>query len=486
MSLIERALPEQTGIPSKCIIHFMERLEKHRIPMHSFLLMHRNKLICESYYAPCRPDALHRMFSITKSFTSVAVGLLAEEGRLALDDTIVSYFPEKTPDNVHPYIAAMTIRDMLMMRSCHAKTTYKLDMEKDWVESFFTTTPTHPSGSVFHYDTSAAHTLCALVEKLSGMDMLSYIKQKLEPLQLSGESYLLKDPFGVSLGGSGLVATSLDMLKFGIFLYRKGKIDGRQLLSASYIQEATSNLSATMITAPIPCEACGYGMQFWRTPHNGYMCYGMGGQYIIILPDYELICVTTADTQGIGGGNQQIHDALYEEILPYIDTAAAEDSSDECSCYQKFISTRVLYTPEGSKDCPLARQIAGKRFLVQNHNAFQSLQIDFSAQQDLDKTKGCLTFQYQGQVYSISFGMGYPESGILPLYSYQYGASGVWLADGTLYIKVNVIDSVVGNIHFQLSFRDDSVTVFMRKQEESVLREFDGHLFGTAVRTTPL
>lgn len=482
MLTIERAAPEQTGIPSDCIIRLIKRLDTKQIPMHSFLLMHKNKLICESYYAPCCAETLHRMFSITKSFTSIAIGLLADEGKLALDDKIIDYFPEKVPTAVHPYIAAMTIRDMLMMRTCHAKTTYKKDLSQDWVKSFFTTPPSHPAGTIFHYDTSSAHTLCALVEKLSGMDMLDYIKRKLAPVGFSPNSYLLKDPFGVSIGGSGLVATSMDMLKFGIFLYQEGTIDGKELLSADYIRLATSNLTATAVTAPLPSEACGYGMQFWRTQKNGYVCFGMGGQLIIILPDYELICVTTADTQGIGGGTQAIYDALYEEILPSIgsktaNAPAVKNNKDEHS-YQEFISSRTIYMPAGRTVCGMASQIAGKRYILQDNAHFSSLQIDFSQKPESAKTVGCLAFDYNGQSYALSFGMGCLETGLLPLYSFYYAASGVWLSDDSLYIKVNLIDSCVGSIHFQFCFQGNQMTLFMRKQEETLLQEYSGHLVG--------
>ena len=491
MLTIERALPEQTGISSDCVIRLIERLEHKQIPMHSFLLMHRDKLICECYYSPVNADTLHRMFSITKSLTSIAIGLLADEGKLSLDDRIVDYFPEKVHDDVHPYIAAMTIRNMLMMRTCHEKTTYKLDLESDWVESFFTTPPTHPAGTVFHYDTSAAHTLCALAEKLSGMDMLDYIKKKLAPVGFSDESYLLKDPFGVSIGGSGFVATSMDLLKFGIFLYHEGNIDGEQLLSASYIREATSCLTATAVTAPLPSEACGYGMQIWRTQKNGYVCYGMGGQLIIVLPDYDLICVTTADTQGIGGGNQQIYDALYEEILPYINAVpspavkehvpSTEDSASSMGSqthYEQFITSRTLHAPDGYKSCPLSEKVDGKHFLISNSDSFSSMQINFEKQAGHAETIGHITFEYRGQTHEIIFGMGYPETGMLPLYSFYYAASGVWLADNSLYVKVNIIDSCVGSIHLQFSFQENRMTLFMRKQEESLLQEFTGHLIG--------
>lgn len=503
MLTIERALPGQTGIPIDSVIHMIERLERKQIPMHSLLLMHRDRLICECYFPPINADTLHRMFSITKSFTGIAIGLLADEGRLSLDDKITDYFPEKVPEDVHPYIADMTIRNMLMMRTCHEKTTYKLDMSTDWVESFFTTQPTHPAGTVFHYDTSSAHTLCALVEKLSGMDMLDYIKMKLAPVGFSERSYLLKDPFGISIGGSGLVATSMDLLKFGIFLYRRGNIDGEQLLSASYIDAATSCLTATAVTAPLPSEACGYGMQIWRTQKNGYVCYGMGGQLIIVLPDYELICVTTADTQGIGGGNQQIYDALYEEILPYIDTASVSTAGhltkddDRIRQYEQFISSRSLYVPDGHKYCAISKKLNGKNFVIPDCD-FSSMRIDFldhsahvgslTRTETAENTEhtgnagtaGRFIFIYQGHEYEISFGMGYHETGRLPLYDFYYAASGIWLSDETLYIRVNIIDSCVGSIHFQFSLQGNRLTLFMRKQEESLLNEYVGHLVGTS------
>lgn len=493
---VMRSLPSETGIPEACIIRMMERLERKQIPMHSLLLYHKDRLICESYYAPCEAGTLHRMFSITKSLTGVAIGLLAEEGKLALDDKIIDYFPEKVPANVHPYIADMTIRNMLMMRTCHEKTTYKFNMVQDWVESFFTTRPTHPPGTVFHYDTSSAHVLCALAEKLSGMDMLSYLKKKLAPIGLSQESYLLKDPFGVSLGGTGLVATSMDLLRFALFLYYQGNIDGKQLLSASYIKEATSCLTATAVTAPIPGEGCGYGMQIWQAQQNGYVCYGMGGQLIIVLPDYELICVTTADTQGMGGGNQQIYDALYEEVLPYIEPSKASHADGTVSHsenslesnpkgapderYRQFLASRSLYVPKGAALCPLVKQIDGKCFQIQGRSDFSFFQLHFQDPDGSQGTDGEMVFGYHGREYRLAFGMGYAKAGELPLYALHCATSGVWLPDDTLYVRVNVIDANVGSIHFQFSFQGNRMTLFMRKQEESILTEFMGHLVGFA------
>lgn len=473
MLTFEKSSPEETGIPGECIIRFIDRLHQRQIPMHSLLLMHHDRLVFEGYYAPLTAHSLHRMFSISKSFTSIAIGLLADEGRLSLEDPVIKYFPEKLPDkdSIHPWVAQMTIKDMLMMRTCHASTTYKLDMSSDWVTSFFTTQPTHPPGTIFHYDTSAAHTLCALAEKLTGQNMLDYIKEKLHILGFSEESYMIKYPFGVSMGGSGLVALPIDMMKFGYFIAHRGLVLGRQLLSSSYIDMAVSPLTASCVTAPLPSEAQGYGLQFWRNERNGFTCYGMGGQLIIFLPDYELICVTTADTQSIQGGNQQIYDALYEELLPHIQEQTHTPDETAKNDLGKALSSLALKPLESSLPKNLHAG-SGRTYYVQNEASdFQSFSVL------LTENAGTLSFTYKNTPCSISFGIGCMQTGAFPIYNLWYAASGAWLFDGTLLIRAHIIDAYVGVVQFQLSFQDDSLTIFMTKKEESLFHEFNGHLY---------
>ena len=487
MLKFEKDIPENVGIPSQRILNLISRLQHRGIPMHSLLLMRHDKLITEAYYSPCKQGDLHRMFSISKSFTSIAIGLLEEEGRLSINDPIIKHFPELLPDEIHPFIASMTIRDMLMMRSCHAATTYKYNMKKDWVKSYFTTAPTHPAGTLFHYDTSAPHTLCALVEKMTDMPMLDYIKKKLAPLEFSFESYMLKDPFGVSMGGTGLVATSMDLLKFGYFIAHKGNVEGMQLLNAEYIELATSHLTDTCVTGPLPSEAAGYGLQFWRNERGGYTCYGMGGQLIIFLPEFDMICVTTADTQGIGGGNQQIYDALYEEVLPYIEETALPICTGTCSHYLDELSQLQITPVTGNTCSPLMETIDKKIFYPRyGKEGYQNISLSFTSDKKADHKKtgsdytaGKLCFTYENVSYDLNFGLGYLVSGSLPFYNFNYAASGAWLADGTLYIKVHIIDSSVGSIRIQMNFQDDTLTIYMRKQEETMLQEFDGHLYCT-------
>ena len=476
------AAPESVRIPSNRIIHCIDRIERSQVPLHSFLLLRGDRLITECYFSPCQKGDLHRMFSITKSLTGIAIGLLAEEGKLSVDDPIISYFPDKVPADVHPLIAKMTIRDLLMMRSCHDKTTYKFDMTKDWVESFFTTTPSHPAGTIFHYDTSAAHTLCALTERLSGMDMLDYLKVKLAPIGLSEESYLLKDPFGVSLGGSGLVATSEDLLRIGFFLLKKGCIDGRQLVDQNYLAQATSLLTPTFSTSGVPMGRRGYGYQIWHGQgENDFFCYGMGGQFVIVLPDYDLVCVTTADTQGMNGGNQVIFDALYEELLPYIDREACDITAEAEESFLQYLYSRTLYRPEGATFSPLTESIRGKTYRIDAPKYFEEITFTFEPDPNKNPSNGGvghLHFLSNGVRQQIDFGLGTHVCGIFPKYGYHYAATGVWLEEETLLIRISLIDSLVGNALIQCHFCGDRLTVFLQKYAENALAEYTGHLIG--------
>ena len=124
--MIEKVRPEDIGISPNAITKALDDIDRKKVPIHSLLMMRHGKIFLEAYWAPWTADKLHRLYSITKSFTALLIGCLEEEGKLSLDDRIVDYFPEYCPEDIHPYLASLTIRDMLMMRTCHRTATYKM------------------------------------------------------------------------------------------------------------------------------------------------------------------------------------------------------------------------------------------------------------------------------------------------------------------------------------------------------------------------
>ena len=467
--------PETQGIASKHITNMIERLEALEIPMHSILIARNDQLVYESYYKPYDTKKLHRMFSISKTYTALAIGHLITVGKLHLDDHIVDYFPEKCPEQVHPWIQAMTIRNMLEMRTCHSATTYKHDLKSDWVESFFTTKPDHPAGTVFHYDTRSPHVLCALVEKLTGKPMYTYLLEDVLPeLELSSEGFMLPDPFGVSIGGSGLCCTSMDLMKIGHFLLHEGYINGRQVIDKDYLQLATGDLNPTIVKSPILSENQGYGFQIWRHARNGYAAYGMGGQFIIVAPEKNLILVTTADTQGYNGGTLQIHTAFFEEILDKLSDTPLEVNEQDALELQKLTEKLSLTPVKGNTTSSYLNRVNGVSYkLLDNKAGLTDIKVTFH------ETNGILSIKGTNFCGDISFGIGNMIEGKLPVCDFYYVASAAWLTEQVLYIKCHICDTSVGSIHIQIHFEGEQLTMYQRIVEETMSKDFvPGHFIG--------
>ena len=323
--MLELELSKETILPDEVKQEFLTYLKENNVDIHSVLFTKDKKIFWEEYFGfaygenpkeiPNSRYALHRMYSVTKSVVSIAIGLLASSDRIHLEDHITDYFPEYVPADPDRRLLETTIKDMLSMRTCHTKTTYKQDLSKNWVESFFTVLPDKEPGKEFNYDTSSSHVLEALVEKITGLDSLSFIKKEIPVLGLSKESYIIKDPFGTAVGGSGLMALPRDILRLAFLISDNGRIEGKQYISEDYILKATSKIVATDKTAKNPFESYGYGYFIWRNSHNGYMFYGMNGQFAYFVPEKDIILVTTADTSSRKDGTQILIDALDKFVI---------------------------------------------------------------------------------------------------------------------------------------------------------------------------
>jgi len=481
LQLFPTATPEEVGIDSQWLMNFCKRLEEQQLPLHSALIMRHGKVCMETYYKPYTRDTLHRMFSVTKSFVSLGIGLLEAEGKLSLDNKIVDFFPEKLPNpGVHPYIAMMTIRDMLTMRTCHDKTTYKAPGVTDWVASFFTVPPTHVPGTNFSYDTSSTHTLGALIEKLSGMDLLSYLRFKfLDEIGFSANAYILKDPNGVSMGGSGLCATPYDLLKVIYLIANDGVWQGKQLLPAGYVRAAKSMQSDPYGRQSSLEELQGYGYQIWMTRHNGYVLFGMGGQLALYVPDKDIFMVTTADAQGRQGGVQLIYEAFWHEIYDKIATDSLPAATPEyTAAFLEYCNTRTLFVLPGSLTSPVLADINGITYQMdENICQMKTMKVDIAT----DTGLGTLTYENASGVHTLSFGLGYNAFGQFPDYDLKYAASAAFRMENTLLVKIQIIDSAIGNLFFSLNFKGDYVTVMLRKIEESLFGEYNGVFSGRKI-----
>ena len=178
--MFERITPAQAGIDSRWVEKFILALDKRGLAMHSALLMKGNNIFSECYWAPFRMDLPHRMYSQTKSFVGIAMGLLEEDGLIRLDDPIHTYFPDKYQRQLPRCLKELTIRHMLTMQTAGAAPSwFRLEAEDRTALYFEQNKADHPAGHQFCYDSAGSQVLCALVERLSGKSLFDYLNDRI-------------------------------------------------------------------------------------------------------------------------------------------------------------------------------------------------------------------------------------------------------------------------------------------------------------------
>ncbi|WP_454860160.1 serine hydrolase domain-containing protein [Promicromonospora soli] len=248
------------------------------IALHTVQVSVGGETLAHAVSDPLGLDTPQRMYSVAKTVTGLAIGMLADEGALSLDDPVTKHFPEMSP--VHPWLEATTIRHMLAMRGPHRSTTYKLTAG-GWLESYFRVPPTHPPGTIFTYDTSASYVLAALVERLSGLSLPEYLRPRLlDPLGISPGLRFLTGPEGISHGGSGLVCTPRDLLRLAHLLLDGGTHDSARLLPANYLRDAVRPQADTSLRTSDVVLRGGYGYQLWLPRPGSWLLFGLCGQIV--------------------------------------------------------------------------------------------------------------------------------------------------------------------------------------------------------------
>ncbi|MBE5961537.1 MAG: serine hydrolase [Lachnospiraceae bacterium] len=473
--------PEQAGVPSEAIERYLDILDERSVNIHSFVMIRKNQVFAEGYYKPFGPDFLHRMYSAGKSFVSIAIGMLEEEGKLKITDKICDYFPDKMPeDGVHPYIAATRIVDMLRMASPHKATTYKRYGSDDWVKSFFDIEPDHIPGTVFCYDTSATHVLSALVERLSGMELMEYLRMKLpDELKPSKEACFLKDPMGVSQGGSGLMCTMHDLAKVAYLCLQGGEFSGRQYIPAEYLKEATKKQMDTFMH-PVVDEQQGYGYQFWRMREDGFAMFGMGGQLAVCFPKFDALYVTTADTQGNPAGVQELYNAFYDTVYPYLENRIECEPGEAYEHLKERVSN-LKRMPMPSKK---TEEILDKWSHFCNH----MYQMDEnpmginSFTMDLFENGGTIGVHRNGTRCQIPFGFDSYTQFELPVTGQKCMSCAAFMENDALRIQVQMIDQVFGSLKVHIRFTEDAVVIQLKRAGEGVFLGLEGILTGHKVR----
>lgn len=295
---LPRSTPADQGVSARGIAAFIDALAARSLQVHGCMILRHGYVIAEGWWQPYAADMPHMLFSLSKSFTSTAVGLAVHEGRLSVEDPVTSFFPEDLPESIGPNLAAMRVRHLLMMGTGHDKdTTPRLRQagSDNWVRGFLGLDVEHAPGSKFVYNSGASYMLSAIVQKVTGLTLLDYLTPRLfGPLGIDGATWE-SSPQGINAGGWGLSLTTEGIARFGQLYLQQGRWHGEQLVPEAWIREATSPQISNGAGGSSDW-AQGYGYQFWRCRHNIYRGDGAFGQYCIVMPEQDAVIAMTGGT----------------------------------------------------------------------------------------------------------------------------------------------------------------------------------------------
>jgi CubicO group peptidase (beta-lactamase class C family) len=281
------------------------------------LIVERNgEIVAEEFtdYNSYGPDSVKNVMSVTKSFTGVLIGLAIDKGFIgSINDPISKYltgvvtFPDEVKANI-------TIEQLLKMSFGHSwNGTSANSLYDTWAEA-----PDHlqyiidlplvaQPGAVFNYSDGASHLLSVIITQACKQNTSDFAKQYLfDPLEIKKFRWT-KDDKGYPNGASELQLLPRDMVKFGKLILDHGKYNGIQVVPESWIETMTTAKISTNNNIPYGPE---YGYQIWIGESNGHkmiFAMGWGGQFIFIVPDYNLVVTATCWTKGLGWNEASDH-----------------------------------------------------------------------------------------------------------------------------------------------------------------------------------
>ncbi len=429
---LQRATPEAQGIASAAILGFVAAVEQQIRELHSFILLRHGSVVAEGWWSPYAPERPHMLFSLSKSFTSSAVGLAVMEGRLSVDDTVLSFFPDESPAQVDENLAVMKVRHLLSMSTGHAEDTMphlREAQDGNWIKAFLALPVTYVPGTHFLYNTGASYMLSAIIQRLTGVKLLDYLRPRLlEPLGIEDAVWEVS-PQGINTGGYGLSIKTEDIAKFGQLYLQKGLWNGSRVLSESWIEAATSRQVSNGSSEVSDWEQ-GYGYQFWRCRHNIYRGDGAFGQYCIVMPDQDAVLAITSGVADM----QSVLNLVWDHLLPAMDESSLPDDPVGARALADKLASLALLPPPGDATSPLASQVAVQRYAVEsNEFGVEEVALEFS------DSVGTLTALVAAGAEQVTFGYGEWREGSTALFGGEEArtvASGVWTAEDTLALTV--------------------------------------------------
>ncbi len=392
--------------------------------------MRHGHVVAEGWWSPYDAETRHELYSLSKSFTSTAVGLAVAEGKLSVDDEILKFFPEDAPEKPSALLKAMRVSDLLRMSTGH-QSEPTLRTAKDWANAFLAHPVRFKPGTHFLYNTSATYMLSAIVQKVTGTTVLDYLRPRLfEPLGIEHPTWGTS-PQGVTLGGYGLSVRTEDIARFGQLYLQKGKWQGKQLVPEAWVEAATARQTSNG-SSPKSDWDQGYGYQFWRCRHGAFRGDGAFGQFCVVMPEQDAVI---AITSGVGD-MQSILNLVWDHLLPGMKSAplAADDGARKT--LERTLAGLAIRPQEGSLSNGIAARVSGKTYVFpKNARKLQAIRFEDGG------PDGAVTLiaRFDGAEQRITGGRGAWRKGQVAFGTFREqpaAVSGAWTGDDTYAVKI--------------------------------------------------
>ena len=345
---LPRSTPSEQGVDANGIAAFVEAAgQVAGVEPHSLMVVKSGHVVAEGWWAPYTAERPHLVYSVSKSFTSTALGLAVAEGLVDLDATVLSYFPELDADVKDPRARAIKVRHVAAMASGHQEETYgaaELDETGNIVRGFLRIPPDQEPGSVFAYNQPCTLVLAQIVQRTSGSGLLDYLRPRLfDPLGVHDAQGWIKDGQGREIGFSGFSTTTEVLTKLGLLYLQDGIWDGQRVLPEGWVELATREHVSTEDEDEEKVDwRQGYGFQFWRSRH-GYRADGAFGQFILVLPEQDAVVTITSQSPQM----QALIDLVWQHLLPALTAGGGSEAADRALAGQLAEVTLPVVTERG-------------------------------------------------------------------------------------------------------------------------------------------
>lgn len=320
--LLPRSAPAASGVSSPAISALLDRLDEKSVECHSLMVVCHGHVVAEGWWTPYSAGRPQLLYSLTKSFTSIAVGLAIADGLLSLDDRVADVLPGHVPAGISQQGRRISVHHLLSMTAGHAADTldeaWQLepgDLVKGFLRLPFATT----EGTRHTYDNSTTFILARMVERVTGRGLPEFLGERLFAPMGIGHAEWDRVGSGAAFGFHGLHLKTEAVAAFGELLLRGGCWGGMQLIPREWVELATGRHIGSRHYAEGADGAdflCGYGYQFWMSRH-GFHGSGAFGQHCVIVPSHDLVVVLTSAQQEVRQA-QDVLDAIWECLLPGI------------------------------------------------------------------------------------------------------------------------------------------------------------------------